>query len=244
MVAVVVLQLINKIKISMRNKFKFLILIFHFLLLQCSLEQGYVYSTKFFEPVGYKSPTPKKVCLLPLENKDPRITEYLAEQEFNSFPIYTKSDSEKEGIKYNKSLNESLLQYIRSKNIFQQIDFCDRQNQDFRLKLILEKYNISIYYPIHPMPAALFLMGIPLFIATVEYNISIRIEIFHNSEKISTYPHKEFLEFNILEREVPRGGYKYIEVLQTRIGSSHEIYLDGIYDKLFDKIYLDAKSWK
>jgi hypothetical protein len=228
----------------MQNKFKLLFFIFHFFLLHCSLEQGYVYSTKFFEPVGYKSPIPKKVCLLPLENKDPLIPIYLSNREFNSYPKFNRTDAEKEGSNFNKSLNQSILQYIRSKNIFQQIDFCDKQNQEYRLKLILEKYNSNIYYPIHPMPAALFLMGIPLFIATVEYNISIRIEIFHNSEKIYTYPYKELLEFNILERKVPNGGYEYIENYLTRQGASNEIYLDGIYDKLFDKIYTDAKSWK
>ena len=220
-----------------------LLIIFHLFLLHCSLEQGYVYSTKFFEPVAYKTPIPKKVCLLPLENKDPLIPPYLENYAFTSFPFSDKAEGEKEGIKYNKSLNESLLQYIRSKNIFQQIDLCDKQSQDYSLKLILEKYNGNIYYPIHPMPAALFLMGLPLFIATVEHNISIKIEIFHNSKILSTYPHKESLEFNILERKVPSGSYKYLENSQSGLTWS-EIYLDGIYDKLFDKIYLDAKSWK
>ncbi len=227
-----------------QNKFSPLIIIFHFFLFHCSLEQGYVYSTKFFEPVEYKTPILKKVCLLPLENKDPLIPIYLSNRKFNSYPKFNRTDAEKEDLQYNNSLNQSFFKYIDYKKIFQQIDFCDKQSREYRLKLTLEKYNGNIYYPIHPMPAAMFLMGIPVFFATVEYNISIRIEVFHSSEKISTYPYKEFLEFNILERKIPNGGYGYMENSLTKQGASNEIYLDGIYDKLFDKIYSDAKSWK
>ena len=228
----------------MQSKFKLLIIIFHFLLFHCSLEQGYVYSTKFFEPVAYKTPIPKKVCLLPLENKDMKLQSYLTEHTFNTFNVYGISDAEKDGTHFNPILNQSLLKYIRYKNIFQQIEFCENQLQDYRIKLVLEKYHRTIYYPIHPLISGMFMAGIPFFFTSYNHNIQIRIEIFRNSEKISEYLHVDEIESDAFEQQIPIGAYKYVETIQTRPGSSYEIYLDGIYDKLFEKIYLDAKSWK
>ncbi len=228
----------------MQNKFKLLIIIFQILLFNCSLEQGYVYSTKFFEPSAYKSSIPKNVCLLPLENKDQKLQSYLAEHSFNSFYANDKSDSEKEGSNFNQSFHRSLLLYIRYKKIFQQIDFCEKQLQDYRIKLVLQKYHRTIYYPIHPLISGIFMAGIPFFFTGHNNHISIRFEVFRNSDKISEYLHVDEIESDAFDQQIPKGSYKYVELTPTGFGSSSEIYLDGIYDKLFDKIYLDAKSWK
>ncbi|MBP7284463.1 MAG: hypothetical protein KBA66_22950 [Leptospiraceae bacterium] len=181
---------------------------------------------------------------MPIENNDPLILVYLAEREFSSYPQANKTDAQKESSNYNISLNQSLLKYIQSKNIFQQIELCEKQKQDYRLKLLLQKYNWHYYHPIHPLPSIIFLAGLPLFLGHVEYNISIKIEIYRNTEIISEYLHIEDKKFNVFERKIPEDTYKYVEIPLVTAGGVSEIYMDGIYDKLFDKIYLDAKSWK
>ncbi len=207
------------------------------------MEQRFLYSTKFFEPAAYKSSIPKKVCLLPLLNNDPLKVTYLEKNTYTPIPD-DRLDTEKRLANYNISLNQSFLKYIQLKNIFQGIEACETQMQEYRIQLVLQKYNWKNNFSVPLLIAGIFMAGIPLFFNTSDYHIDFRLELFRNSEKISEYSHKEETEFYIFEREVPVGAYKYVENHRTYQGALQEIYLDVIYDKLFEKIYSDAKLWK